>query len=227
MDKNEHKKTVRAITLMAQGQALGGKILVVGEGMKPNKTEQAPYRILDGLPVFYSGNNVFEFVEPMFFTQETHKWGAYYHPYIMIGMPSFGGWNKLYVDTRIEGWYILWVVTKLDEWAVGPSDWEASILAWTPKMKKDSIDKAGYRMFWASALALDDVPLDEYCNDDYDEDGKWLDEWNCSTKCKQVFASIRRTIYENEGDYFELINDAPEILKLYIEQRKITEADVE
>ena len=222
MNKEKNKKTNKALTLIAQGQAIGGKVLVFGEGMKSLKAEQSPYRVLDGVPVFYSGNNAFEFEEPLFFTQETHKWGEYYHPYLMNGMPSVGGWNKVYVDTRIEGWYLLWVVSKLDEWAVGPSDWEASILAWTPKIKNDSINKAGYRMFWASGLALDDVPLDEYCNDDYDEDGKWLDEWNCSIKCKQVFASIRRTIYENEEDYFELINDAPEMLKLYIEQRKIT-----
>lgn len=219
MNKKAQKNVSRAMTLIAQGQTIGGKALVVGQGMKSLRTEETPYRILDGLPVFYSGNNILEFEEPEFLTNKIHKWGEYYHPYLMSGMPCVGGWNKIYVDTRIEGWYLLWISTKLDEWAVGPSDWEASIIAWTPKSKNDSITRAGFRMFWASALALDSVEINEYFNADFDED-LWLNEWICSTKCRQVFASMRRTIYKNEGEYLDLIITAPDILKPYIELRK-------
>ncbi len=221
MNKTDQKKRTRAITLIAQGQTIGGSVLVIGQGMKPLKTEQTPYRILNGVPIFYIGNNAFELEEPEFPSGKLYKWGEYYHPYLLVGMPSVGGWNKVYVDTRYKGWYVLVVSTKLDEWAIGPSDWEASIIAWTPKTKYDSINEAGYRMFWAAALALDCVQINEYFSDDFDENGKWSETWNCSTKCKQVFASIRKTAYKNKTEFLNLINKSPDILKHYIELRKL------
>ncbi len=102
-------KRTTIITKIAQGESIGGKNLVIGEGMKSMKTEQAPYRQLNGSSVYYSGNNRLEFEEPEFQRNKVHKWGAYYYPYLMIGMPDVGGWNKVYVDTRIEGWYLLWL----------------------------------------------------------------------------------------------------------------------
>ena len=177
--------------------------------------KKTPYTTFEDVPIFYSGVNNIEFEHPEFKASKTYKWGEYYHPDMVIGMPPFGGENKVYVDTRITGWYLLWVSTHLDEWAIGPNDWEACLLAWTPKVKNDTIEKAGYRMFWGLSLAMNN----DNCFDSEDEE--WLKSWVCSIKCSHVFTSIRKTKYETEKHYLDLINTAPNILKHLIESNRI------
>jgi len=77
------------------------------------------------------------------------------------------------VDTRIDGWYLLWILSRLDTDDFGPSDWIPEIISWTPERKGDSARKAGYRMFWAAALAIDYVEKDEYYNSGDYKDGVW------------------------------------------------------
>jgi hypothetical protein len=221
MGKLKSDNNAITLTKIAQGQSLAGKSLVIGQGLSRRETLNEPYRILDQVPVFYVGANEFDLPLPENPKGRLHKWGEYYHPYMLVGMPDVGGWNKIYVAGSVEGWYLMFVKTKLDEWAVGPSDWAIDMIAWTPKVKNDSLIKAGYRMFWASALALDNVPTDEYYSDDYDEDGTWLDTWECSTKCKEVFAAIRKTCYTNKREFKQVIDGAPEILREHIESRKL------
>ena len=210
MNSKEQKKRTEAITLIAQEQSIG-----IGHGMMSLKKGAKPYKTLDNIPIFHSSTNTLEFEQPKFQASKTHQWGQYYHPDMVVGMPPFGGKNKVYIDTRIAGWYLLWISTKLDEWAVGQNSWEASLIAWTPKVKKDTIDKAGYRMFWASSLAMDD----NYCFDS--EDVEWLDNWGCSIKTAQIFASIRKTKYKDERHYSNTIKTAPLVFRDSIEANKI------
>jgi len=220
MKKGELKKRVNALNYIAQSQALSGKMMKIGEGMVSSKIGQTPFRILDEWPVYHSSSNEFDLADMEFKRDKTHIWGKFYHPFLMMGMPDVGGRNKLYVDTRINGWYILWVSTKLDEDDFGPSDWMTSIVAWTPKQKNDSITKAGYRLFWASSLALDYVEKDQLYNDDYDKDGVWKDLWSCSPSCFQVFASIRKTRYSDEREFERTLSEAPSILRTHLISRR-------
>ena len=220
MKKDEYIINAREMTLIAQGQSIAGKLLQIGGGMVSTKSETTPYRILDGSAVYYSGYNIFDLQEPEFKPGKIKKWGEFYHPYLMFGMPDRGGWNKIYIDTRIDGYYLLWVASKLDDWASGPDAWVASVIAWTPKAKNDSVNKAGTRMFWAIGLAMDDVAPGEYNSDFYGEAGEWVNEWLCSIKCKQVFAAIRKTNYKDEHEYLNIIGSAPDVLKPHIALRK-------
>jgi len=224
--KEEEIENLIAMTLIAQGQAIGRKYVAIGQGMKALSPESTPFITLDGSDVYYCGNNNFELQEPEFKASKTTKWGSFYHPCLLFGIGSDdGGWNKVYIDTRIEGWYLLWVSTRLNTWSAGPIVWVTNVMAWTPKAKNDSINKAGYRMFWALALAMDHVEINEYFNNNYvnyiDEGGKWVYEWEYSTKSKQVFAAIRRTIYKDENEYLDLYNSSPDILKPFIASRKL------
>lgn len=221
MNKQDEKKRNSAMTMIAQGQSIAGKVMVIGQGMMPGKTEVDPYRILDDVPVYYSGHNIFELEYDFENKIKLTKWGQFYHPYMMIGMPDAGGKNKLYVDTSVNGWYILLVFSKLDESDIGPSNWVWSVVSWTPKQKGDSIVKAGYRMFWAIFLAMDYVPGNEFYSDGYDEEGNWFNEWECSERCFQVIASIRKTIYKNETEFNKIYSISPEILKVHLKSMKL------
>ena len=187
MNNNEHRKKVKAMTMIAQGQSIGGKMIVLGQGMQPTKQESSPYKIIENMPVYFSGHNILSFEAPQFNTSEIHKWGEFYNPCMMIGMPDIGGRNKIYVDTRIDGWYLLWVYSKLDEWAIGPTCWIPDIIAWTPRFPNDSILKAGFRLFFAAAE--EDL---FYCL--HDSNGVLLRESNCSINCINVFKAIGQTI---------------------------------
>ena len=218
--KNKDQKT-NSMTHIAQAQAIGGKLLSIGKGFAPIKSEQVPCRTLNGSPVYYSGHNEYDLAEITFIRSKTSTWGEFYHPYLMFGSPPIGGMNKVYVDTRISGWYLLWVVSRLDPWDVGPNDWLPSIVTWTPRGKNDSVKLAGYRLFWAAALGMDCVESDDFYNTDYDKDGKWKDEWACSSTCFQVFASIRKTLYKDEQEFDRVFSEAPQFLTPHLIARKL------
>jgi hypothetical protein len=65
----------------------------------------------------------------------------------------------------------MWISSKLDEADFGPSDWSPDIVAWTPKQKNDSVKKAGYRLFWAASLAMDNVGNEELYSGEFAMDG--------------------------------------------------------
>lgn len=220
MEDREQRKKVNALTVIAQGQSIGGKVISIGEGMVSLKSENFPYRILDDAPVYYSGNNEFNMYDISFRRDKTYKWGQFYHPYMMFGSPPIGGINKLYVDTRIDGWYLLWILSRLDPEDFVPADWFPSIVSWTPRQMGDSVRLAGYRLFWAAALAMDDVKSGDYYNDDNYENGLWKDDWVPSPLCFQVFASIRTTRYKDEKKFNDTLSEAPDFLKQHLISRR-------
>jgi hypothetical protein len=222
MDKTEQKNQTNFMNRIAQAQSIEGKILKIGKGMQPTKTEENAYRILNGSPVYFSGVNSYNLPQLKFEIKRVKKWGHFYNPFQMMGSPMVGSDNKVYVDTRIKGWYVLWVLSKLEEWALGPMDWHASIVAWSPKSKNDSKEKAGYRMFWATAMHMENVKTDEFYNNDYfDDGGEWIKEWECSSRCFNVFSSIRRTKYKSELEFNKIMAVAPSELRTHIKSRMI------
>lgn len=221
MEKRELKKRINAIASIAQGQTLGGKLLIPGEGMVASKIDKEPFRILDGCPVYHSENNTYDLPILSFQRNKTYKWGEFYHPELMIGSPPIGGWNRLYIDTRIKGWYILWIASKLNEDDIGPSDWSYDIVSWTPKQDGDSITKAGYRLFWAASLAMDYVDKDSFNSTDYENEDIWTRAWDCSPSCFIVFASLRGTSYKDEDSFQRILSDAPEVFRPHLILRRL------
>ena len=218
---NNHEKKMRAsqMALMAQDQSIAGKVMRIGSGMEPGTLQAEPFRIIENAPIYYCGANEIYFGYDHE-KRKFHKWGEFYHPYMMPGMPDVGGINKIYVDTSIKGWYLLIIYSKLDKMSVGPSYFAGSIIAWTPKQKGDTITKAGYRMFWATAMSMDFVKEGEFYSEGYDDDGNWPDEWHCSSTCFHVLAGIRCTSYESQKNFDKVLSSAPEMLKPHIISRK-------
>ncbi len=220
---NEEKHRASGITQIAQAQAICCKTLKVGHGFEPFASREAPYRIIDNVPVYHCGYNLWNLSYNYETDRKLTKWGNFYHPYMMMGMPDTGGSNRLYVDNSQKGWYILILISKLDEWSNGKSYPVWSVLSWTPKQKNDSILKAGYRMFYASMLAMEigDIKNSDDYSSLFDEDGDWVESWDCSTCCFHVFASIRNTKYENEEDFESRIEAAPKFLIEHLNAMKI------
>lgn len=218
--KNIHPGAL-AVTRIAQGQTFERKVLEIGKGMTSIKTDHLPFREVDGGRVYHVSLRQLGLTVPEFDSRKLHKWGEFYHPYLMIGMPDLGGQNKVYIDTRIEGMYLLWVSTKLDEWLVGPSSWQPDQFLWTPKMKNDSVVRAGYRLFRTFILNMEDVADGQFYCPEFDEN--WPQEWPCSERCFQVLASIRPTRFSSEQEKQAVINAAPAGLRPFIEADKKTE----
>lgn len=214
---NRKKNTdpgLQTMVRIARGQAFEGKFLQIGNGMVSVKTDQLPFRELDGGKVYQRSLRLLGIEVPEFDGRKVHKWGEFYHPYLLIGMPDLGGQNKVYVDTRVKGLYILWVSTKLDEWLVGPSGWEPELMLWTPKIKNDSVIRAGYRLFRAFLLNMEDVPDGEFYCPDFDEN--WPQEWTCSDRCFQVMAAVRPTQLTYFPEKKAVLDAAPPGLQPYI-----------
>ena len=220
---NEEKHRASGMTQIAVAQSICCKTFRVGTGFEPRDEREEPFRIIDNAPVYHCGFNLWNLSYNYETDRKLHKWGNFYHPYMMVGMPDTGGSNRLYVDNSQKGWYILIMLSKLDEWSNGPSYPVWSVLSWTPKQKNDSILKAGYRMFYASMLAMeigDIKDMDDY-GSLFDEEGDWAASWDCSSRCFHVFASIRETKYENETDFEISTDDAPPYLMEHLKAMKI------
>ncbi len=72
-------------------------------------------------------------------------------------MPDVGGEVKVYVDTRFKGYYVMAAAVKLDTWINGRSYHALDVVCWTPRYPKDTIAKAGERLFRAFLYQMDDV----------------------------------------------------------------------
>lgn len=172
--KNDNHIGKGAIQLLT-AQALEGKQVVVGEGLKKVRHHEEPFRVIGGIPVYHNSTNVFEADADPNNRKRWRRWGYCYNPDLLIGMPSVGAMLKLYTDTQFDDWYLLWALVKIDEWAFGPDDWNPWLLAWTPRIRQDSRNKAGYRLFTAYIMKEKlIVPPTIYSQ--YDDRG-WVTEW--------------------------------------------------
>lgn len=218
MNNDNGKGAIQLLT----AQALEGKQLVAGEGLKKVRHHEEPLRVIGGIPVYHNSTNVFEAGADPNNRKRWRRWGYCYHPGLLMGMPSVGALLKLYTDTQFAGWYLLWALVKIDEWALGPNDWEPWLLAWTPRSSWDSRSKAGYRLFTAhmqNELLIEPPAL----YSEYDKPG-WVSEWSYSDNCFDVMASLQKTAYPNQKALEQVLKRAPGHLKEHILANAITDA---
>ena len=90
-----------------------------------------------------------------------------------------------------------------------------------PQKQGDSIERAGYRLFWAAAFAMDDVEENYIYNEDENEDGTWPEWWKCTLPGFHVFASIRHTKYRSEEQFNSTLSSSPEFLRPHLISRKL------
>lgn len=221
MKNNQEKERASSLTEMAFHQSIARQMLQIGQGFSSVENLNHPYRILDLTPVFHIGFN--EFKLQMTSKEKPKYWGGFYHPYMMFGMPDIGGKNTIHVDERFEGYYVLVIKSKLDVWAIGPSYPVYNIIAWTPKKENDHWMQAGYRMFWAVAMAMDWVNENEFYTDIFDNEPDWIGDWMPTGRAKPVLASCRKTKFKDPIELQKTLKSAPAYLKEHVTKNAILE----
>lgn len=179
-------------------QSIQGRCLIINTGnsnseeapKKPNRF--AVYRNIDLVDVYHISNCDF-FLEPP--PQErlhirNYTYGEFYHPFLMIGMPSVGGSVKLEIDTRYPGWYIMWAGVKMDSWAVGPSERAWDAVCWTPKVSGDNIKKAGNRLCRALIMKMDGAEEGQLTTKNFLNE-EWESEWNAHEHIMEIMRNVR------------------------------------
>ena len=167
--------------------------MIIGGG---NEEEEAPkfevYRHIDDADVYHVNTSSFfpQIKDESIVNRRSYSIGEIYHPYLMFGMPNIGGTIKLHIDTRFEGYYVLWAGAKLDEWASGPSERFWDVVTWTPKMPKDSIKRASYRLAKALFLQIDGVEDGNWKTDLFQNEN-WEEEWWGSCMLMDILREIR------------------------------------
>ena len=195
MNSNKSNKPGTGMNFVALRQTIQNRPLIFGGGSEQSEKsldEPEVFRHIDGVPVYHIAKS--EFHLPMFedhrWSIKPHRWGYFYHPYLMIGMPDLGGEVVLHVVTRFPGWYCMTATVKLDVWGNGPSDAAWDVVCWTPKVKGDTIDRAGTRLFKALVYKMDFVEDDAEHSGLFDNEA-WQDDWSASDNCMEVFKAIR------------------------------------
>ena len=174
---SKSRKDSNAMMRMAITQNIMGQVFIMGADPEGNATltptrsdNQEPYRIIDGQPVYHVSSNTFHPPIPYWESNRVHKWGYIDHPNLLGSCYPIPATATFYIDTRVPGYYMLWARTVCDdENALGvyPSH---DVIAWTSRVKGDTIESAGYRLVHAYMLQILMV-----------DDGKW--------QCDPDFAS--------------------------------------
>jgi hypothetical protein len=211
------KENANHMNLVAMAQNVMGFVLLMGKGFVPREESADPYRIIDNTPVYHSAINIFPFEIPSS-RPNLFKWGSFIHPYMMMGMPDTSGLVKLYVSFYREN-YLLWIYCKLDEEMNGKSDFVSGLIAWTPKMKGDSLQLAGFRLFYALLCQMDFIKDNEEFSTSFTTPQDWTEEWEASSNCNMVFSALRNTTYLSHKELEKRIEDAPDFLKERIRKR--------
>jgi hypothetical protein len=207
--QSEERRAANATIAMLAAQELENRYLVVGEGLQRPLQITEPWRILNGHPVFHCHCNVFNVGIPAH-GRQLRKWGQFYDPDFLTGMPPVGALHRLYTDTQIAGWYILWCRSSVDEFAFGKSDDLWTLLAWTPRAPNDSRLRAGTRLFRAHMMHRLCLKADE----SYEYESDWPRyQFADPLGCFPVIASLRKTDYPDKKSLNEVIQRAPVELK--------------
>jgi hypothetical protein len=208
-------------TKIAVAQYLQTHNLKFGEGLEVIYKSDEAFRIIDGQDVFVNGYNYSGELPEPFNKEELFKFGEFYEPAIMIGMPSHGGDVELWIDPRYHNYWVMWTAIKLDDGITGDSMPQVyDVICWTPRLENETILEAGFRMFTAWALKMDYVDENSFYCDLYLE-SDYRTEINASTNCEVVFAAIRDTVYKDEKDLESVIDHAPASLKDHILKRSV------
>lgn len=195
MKNRDSREGATRMNYIALRQTVQGKMIIFnGSSMETENGnyEMEAYREIGGAPVYHICKTGFNL--PMFPEERwsimPKRWGGFYHPYLMIGMPSVGGSVDLYVTTRFPGWYVMFAKVKMDEWGIGKSDAAMDVVCWTPKLPRDNYKKAGSRLFKALVLQMDGVEDDNWTTQMF-SDENWESEWNPSASCLEIFKDVR------------------------------------
>jgi hypothetical protein len=216
-DPNNRKENANHMNLVAMAQNVMGFVLLMGKGFVPKDESEDPYRIIDNTPVYHSAINIFPFEIPSS-RPNLFKWGSFIHPYMMMGMPDTNGLVKLYVSFYQEN-YLLWIYCKLDEEMNGKSDFVSGLIAWTPKVKGDSLQLAGFRLFYALLCQMDFIKDNEDFATSFTTPQDWTEEWEATANCNMVFSALRNTSYLSHKELEKRIEDAPDFLRESIRKR--------
>lgn len=190
------KNTGTAMNYMALRQAIQGKMMIVNLGgnniplNEENILENPVSRQIMGHEVYHISKNSFNLKDTFKGGRFPKKFGSFYHPFLLMGMPDMGGMVKLYVDTRFEGWYVLFASVKLDTWQNGPSETALDYVCWTPRKKGDTISKAGQRLIRSLIHEMDGLEEDETTTTVFAEEN-WEEEWNPSLNLLDAFKEVR------------------------------------
>jgi hypothetical protein len=208
-------KGKNAMMKMAINQSLKGQVFIVGQGpdgeatLTPTQSdEQEPYRIIDGQPVYHVSKNTFHDPIPYWESNRVHKWGFIYHPNLLGSCFPIPATATFYIDTRVPGYYILWTRTASDdENALGmyPSH---DVIAWTPRVKGDNIESAGYRLVHSFMLEILMVKAGEWhCDPDFA--GGII----CSMKIEWIIGAIAFSQQNSKKEIEENLKRMPTYLR--------------
>ena len=208
-------KGKNAMMKMAINQSLMGQVFIVGQGSDGEATltptqsdEQTPYRIIDGQPVYHTSKNTFHDWIPYWKSNRVHKWGYINHPNLLGMCYPIPATATFYIDTRVPGYYLLWTrVVCDDEKAYGmyPSH---DVIAWTPRVKGETIKSAGYRLVHAFMLEILMVKAGEWqCDPDF-AGGIWS-----SMEVDWIIGAIAFSQQNSEKEIEENLELMPEYLR--------------
>jgi hypothetical protein len=181
--------TGTSMNYLALRQAIQGQFMIMG-GAAPEEIENTEFRTIDGGPVYHISSARCMLGDLFTGTAKPKLYGTFYHPHLLIGMPSMGGDVKVYIDTRFEGHYVMTAAVKLDPWANGPSKWAIDAVCWTEKQPNDTIAKAGHRLIRSLIYHMDGLEDDKTTTSTF-ENESWQDEWIPSDSIKEAFIEVR------------------------------------
>lgn len=209
------RKGSNAMMKMAINQSLMGQVFIVGQGpdgeatLTPTRSdEQEPYRIIDGQPVYHTARNTLHAEMPYWESNRVHCWGYIDHPNLLGMCYPIPATATFYIDTRVPGYYLLWTRTVSDdENAIGihPSH---DVIAWTPRVKGETIERAGYRLVHAFLLEILMVKAGEWqCDPDF-AGGIWA-----STRVEWIIGAIAFSQANSQKEIEENLELMPSYLR--------------
>lgn len=183
------ENTGTTMNYLALRQAIQGQFMIMGSN-ETEFVENEVFRTIDGVPVYHISSARCMLGDLFTGTAKPKLYGTFYHPHLLIGMPSMGGVVKVYIDTRFEGHYVMTAAVKLDTWANGPSKWAIDVVCWTEKHPSDTIAKAGQRLIRSLIYHMDGLEDDKTTTCNF-ENESWQDEWIPSDSIKEAFIEVR------------------------------------
>jgi hypothetical protein len=206
-------KSVTAQSIKGQSfdvsETLSGKARTVSD-LTPTRRRlnQKPFRVIDSVPVFHASCNEAEFPVRQFDIRQVRRWGSMYHPSVVLGSYEIGGDIRFYVDTRVAGLYLLWTATRVlgtDEFGAGAA---YDLVAWTPRIKGDTVKIAGFRLVHAALLDIQYVKApDWHC------DPELAAGFGGTVEVADILGAIGPTVHQSRSDLQMRLASMPTYLR--------------
>jgi hypothetical protein len=206
-------KSVTAQSIKGQSfdvsETLSGKARTVSD-LTPTRRRlnQKPFRVIDSVPVFHASCNEAEFPVRQFDIRQVRRWGRMYHPRIVLCSYEIGGDIRFYVDTRVAGFYLLWAATRVlgtDEFGTGAA---YDLVAWTPRIKGDTVKMAGFRLVHAALLDILYVKVA-----DWQGDPVIVEDFHGTKEVADILGAIGPTVHRSKSDLQMRLASMPTYLR--------------